>query len=718
MAEPSPEGGGAPQHRVLNQRQPTPGDDNNLFVGDLARDITEEELKDAFEPHGRVVEVLVKRDRLTHRNLGYGFVRMGSHAEACLAKESMHGREVAGRRVRVGWAMKNSTLVVKDLDPGLSEEDLLNAFARFGPLDLDQSGVRPAEPCSEEEEAGGSTALQAVFKFTQRTHAESAKQNLSGMMLASSSAPLRVDWAGASSPDKGLGLRRPSVSFHSTVVVSLDASESPLHIPFTRKDLDECFATFGLLARLRLRPSPVTLQGTRSRGGSQGEARTKQPLVAAAAVGELAEVIVPREGGRKDEGGNEEEEEEEEASSAEVQTGNTVEDLLARKEDDRGNGSNRSLDTLDTTSTSRESSFSLAPPPPGSAATSSQTKEDEASVDAAEAGQGGRHSEKQDPGAAEAATVEDAMSPLTPPTTQQDLTPDHLQRRTTIDVAWVSFAASPEGEDQARAALEALSGHRLNGTKLLLRTVPERRKESSGHGGKRGGKGGKAGKESRRAREGPSGRHRQQHGNGGGGASVTPHMQPPDSYHRHMPAMMAPVPPRGMTPQPMASFRGAPPMHPYFLAMYPTPDYRMDPSPPMTGVVSPPRGGGGRSAGGAGGGGVRVRSNSGGGSVAGSALPHTSGGMVYYTTSAGYPYPFGGGLVPAPPAGAGFPPAGYPPSYGSQPGAVVPGQQQPHPSPQQQHHHHHYMMRMPMGMGQEDQDQQGGLQSDYGADYY
>ncbi|CAN0417351.1 unnamed protein product, partial [Laminaria digitata] len=66
----------------------------NLFVGDLARNLTEEKLEKAFEQHGRVMSVSIKRDRATGKNLGYGFVKLSSHQEARAAKEAMQVRNV------------------------------------------------------------------------------------------------------------------------------------------------------------------------------------------------------------------------------------------------------------------------------------------------------------------------------------------------------------------------------------------------------------------------------------------------------------------------------------------------------------------------------------------------------------------------------------------------------------------------------------------------
>ncbi|CAM9963793.1 unnamed protein product, partial [Heterosigma akashiwo] len=54
----------------------------NIFVGDLAKGITEEQIEAAFSACGKVASVSIKRDKQTGKNLGYGFVRMCSKEEA------------------------------------------------------------------------------------------------------------------------------------------------------------------------------------------------------------------------------------------------------------------------------------------------------------------------------------------------------------------------------------------------------------------------------------------------------------------------------------------------------------------------------------------------------------------------------------------------------------------------------------------------------------
>lgn len=50
------------------------------------------------------------------RNLGYGFVQMATREKAEEAKERMQDIEVQGRRIRVGWAQRNTALFIGELN--------------------------------------------------------------------------------------------------------------------------------------------------------------------------------------------------------------------------------------------------------------------------------------------------------------------------------------------------------------------------------------------------------------------------------------------------------------------------------------------------------------------------------------------------------------------------------------------------------------------------
>ena len=77
---------------------------NKLYVGGLPYATTENELEDLFSEHGTVESVRVITDRMTGRSKGFGFVEMGSQAEAEAAIEKLNDSELGGRTLVVNEA--------------------------------------------------------------------------------------------------------------------------------------------------------------------------------------------------------------------------------------------------------------------------------------------------------------------------------------------------------------------------------------------------------------------------------------------------------------------------------------------------------------------------------------------------------------------------------------------------------------------------------------
>jgi cold-inducible RNA-binding protein len=75
-----------------------------LYVGNISYSMKEEELKNAFGQYGEVVSVKIIIDKRTGKSKGYGFVEMGSDADADAALSNMNGKELAGRNVKVNKA--------------------------------------------------------------------------------------------------------------------------------------------------------------------------------------------------------------------------------------------------------------------------------------------------------------------------------------------------------------------------------------------------------------------------------------------------------------------------------------------------------------------------------------------------------------------------------------------------------------------------------------
>ncbi len=75
-----------------------------LYVGNLAYGVTDADLQRLFEAHGTVQSAQVIMDRDTGRSKGFGFVEMGSDAEAQAAIQALSGKEVDGRALTVNEA--------------------------------------------------------------------------------------------------------------------------------------------------------------------------------------------------------------------------------------------------------------------------------------------------------------------------------------------------------------------------------------------------------------------------------------------------------------------------------------------------------------------------------------------------------------------------------------------------------------------------------------
>ena len=61
----------------------------NLYVGNLLYQLTDEQLKEAFDPFGEVVSAKVIRDRESGRSRGFGFVEMPNNEEAQAAIDNV-----------------------------------------------------------------------------------------------------------------------------------------------------------------------------------------------------------------------------------------------------------------------------------------------------------------------------------------------------------------------------------------------------------------------------------------------------------------------------------------------------------------------------------------------------------------------------------------------------------------------------------------------------
>ena len=76
----------------------------NIYVGNLAYEVGDEDLETAFGEFGEVTSARVISDRYTGRSRGFGFVEMPKSEEAQAAIAAMNGKDLKGRALNVNEA--------------------------------------------------------------------------------------------------------------------------------------------------------------------------------------------------------------------------------------------------------------------------------------------------------------------------------------------------------------------------------------------------------------------------------------------------------------------------------------------------------------------------------------------------------------------------------------------------------------------------------------
>jgi uncharacterized membrane protein YgcG len=91
-------------HRFFHVFLGVPFMGNKLYVGNLAYSVRDGDLEQAFGQFGAVTSAKVMMERDTGRSKGFGFVEMGSDAEAQAAINGMNGQPLSGRSIVVNEA--------------------------------------------------------------------------------------------------------------------------------------------------------------------------------------------------------------------------------------------------------------------------------------------------------------------------------------------------------------------------------------------------------------------------------------------------------------------------------------------------------------------------------------------------------------------------------------------------------------------------------------
>ena len=76
----------------------------NIYVGNLAWEATDEDLKKSFEQFGQVTTASIIKDKFSGRSKGFGFVEMPSKEEGEAAIAALNEKDLKGRAMRVNEA--------------------------------------------------------------------------------------------------------------------------------------------------------------------------------------------------------------------------------------------------------------------------------------------------------------------------------------------------------------------------------------------------------------------------------------------------------------------------------------------------------------------------------------------------------------------------------------------------------------------------------------
>lgn len=80
----------------------------NIYVGNLSREVTEDELRQEFTAFGEVTSVNIIKDRYSGQSRGFGFVEMPSESEGQAAIAGLKGKTLNERTLDVSEARPRS----------------------------------------------------------------------------------------------------------------------------------------------------------------------------------------------------------------------------------------------------------------------------------------------------------------------------------------------------------------------------------------------------------------------------------------------------------------------------------------------------------------------------------------------------------------------------------------------------------------------------------
>merc|ERR1712226_229545 len=215
----------------------------SLYVGDLAKDVTEAMLFEKFSSAGPVLSIRVCRDMISRMSLGYAYVNFQQPADAERALDTMNFDVLKGRPIRIMWSQRDPSLrrsgvgnvFIKNLDKTIDNKAMYDTFSAFGNI----------LSCKVAQDASGDSKGYGFVHFETEEAALQAIDKVNGMLLNDKKV-----FVGRFVPRKEREIELGEKAKRFTNVYVKNFNEA-----MTEDDLSKMFEKFGKITSLKLMKS-------------------------------------------------------------------------------------------------------------------------------------------------------------------------------------------------------------------------------------------------------------------------------------------------------------------------------------------------------------------------------------------------------------------------------------------------------------------------------
>merc|ERR1711937_288229 len=215
----------------------------SLYVGDLAKDVTEAMLFEKFSSAGPVLSIRVCRDMISRMSLGYAYVNFQQPADAERALDTMNFDVLKGKPIRIMWSQRYPSLrrsgvgnvFIKNLDKTIDNKAMYDTFSAFGNI----------LSCKVAQDASGDSKGYGFVHFETEEAALQAIDKVNGMLLNDKKV-----FVGRFVPRKEREIELGEKAKRFTNVYVKNFNEA-----MTEEDLSKMFEKFGKITSLKLMKS-------------------------------------------------------------------------------------------------------------------------------------------------------------------------------------------------------------------------------------------------------------------------------------------------------------------------------------------------------------------------------------------------------------------------------------------------------------------------------